>query len=222
MSNDTFGGLNGTFGNSTFPTDDVVLDWKAWLGFASAVASAFGSTAALMVVRLSTEKEKGKPLCQRRLFFIGAWANLLCEVVLTSIALALAPLSLLAPTGGLTICFGAFFAWVGLFGVTKERFSPLEGLAMLVTLCGVVIAAISGPQPKEELTPADIWAVSERMLDWPHVIYGSSGWAVALGWTALQTFDRRFKHIRPSPHHPISAPLSGITSAWIASCEKLF
>lgn len=37
-----------------------------WLGFASAIVSAFGSCAALMLIRLSTVKEAHLPFCQRR------------------------------------------------------------------------------------------------------------------------------------------------------------
>mgnify|MGYP001310218203 CR=1 FL=1 len=188
-----------------------------WVGFASAVLSSFGSTAALMVVRLSTEREKKLPFCQRKYFFIGAWSNLLCEVVLTSIALALAPLTLLAPLCGLTIVFGAWFSWIGIFGVKKEKFSIIEGVFMGLTTAGITIAAIYGPKPKEDFTADDLWKTSQRLLDWPHLIYGTSGWFLALTWCVIHMFDRCFARFRPSPQHPISAPISGMSSAWLAS-----
>lgn len=195
------------------PQDPLV-----WVGFAAAILSSFGSCAALMVIRLSTEREKHLPLCQKRLFFIGAWCNLVCEVGLTSVALALAPLSLISPVSGLTIVFGASFAWFGLFGVKRERIAPVELVALAVTVGGVGISAVYGPSGDDaELDSDDLWAVSERLIGWPHLVYALCGWSISLSWIALQTFDRRLGGYRPRPTHPISGPLSGITSGWLAS-----
>ena len=189
-------------------------DPLVWVGFTSAILSSFGSCAALMVIRLSTDRESHLPFCQRRLFFIGAWSNLACEVGLTSLALALAPLSLLAPVSGLTIVFGAMFAWVGLFGNKREKITPVEVAALAVTISGVGISAVFGPSG--EGMP-DLYATSMRLIGWPHLIYAFCGWTLALGWMALQTFDKRLGRFRPRPEHPISAPLSGLTSGWLAS-----
>ena len=64
---------------------------------------------------------------------------------MTSLALALAPLSLIAPIGGLKLVFGACFAWIGIFGVQKERITIIESLGLLLTIAGVTVAAIFGP-----------------------------------------------------------------------------
>ena len=63
----------------------------------------------------------------------------------------------------------------------------------------------------------DLLATSERLVSWQHLIYGCTGWAISLTWLALHTFDKRLGRWRPSPHHPISGPISGFTSAWMAS-----
>ena len=85
---------------------------------------------------------------------------------------------------------------------------------MLVTVAGVGIAARFGPSG--EGIP-DLYETSWRLVDWPHLVYALTGWGIALGWLALQTFDKRLGRFRPRPEHPISAPLSGMTSGWLAS-----
>ena len=49
--------------------------------------------------------------------------NLAAEIGLTSLALSLAPLSVLAPTAALSIVFAAGFAWLGCFG-SRQRPRP--------------------------------------------------------------------------------------------------
>ena len=132
-------------------------DPLVWVGFACAILSAFGSCAALMIVRLSTEKEAHLPFCQRRLFFIGAWCNLACEAGLTTVALALSPLSLLSPVSGLTIVFGAVFAWVGLFGNKREKATLIELAALSVTVTDELCSS-GVDKASEELTNALISA----------------------------------------------------------------
>lgn len=205
--------------NATVPEPGIfsaieASDPLVWVGFGCGLLSAFGSCAALMVIRLSTEKEAHLPLCQRKLFFIGAWSNLACEIGLTSAALALCPLSLLSPISGLTICFGAIFAWVGLFGTKRERAVPLELGALFITVAGVGISALFGPSG--EGIP-DLYDTSWRMVGWPHLVYAFTGWSIAISWLAINTFDRRLGRFRPPPGHPINAPLSGTTSGWLAS-----
>ena len=189
-------------------------DPLVWVGFACAILSAFGSCAALMIVRLSTEKEAHLPFCQRRLFFIGAWCNLACEAGLTTVALALSPLSLLSPVSGLTIVFGAVFAWVGLFGNKREKATLIELAALSVTVTGVGISASFGPSGQGI---PDLYDTSFRLISWQHIIYATVGWSIAIGWLSVVTFDKRLGRFRPRPDHPITAPLAGTTSGWMAS-----
>lgn len=154
------------------------------------------------------------PFCQKKLFFIGAWSNLACELGLTSLALALAPLSLLSPVSGLTIVFGAMFAWIGLWGTKKEKATPIEIVALCFTCVGVSVAASFGPSGEGY---PDLLETSRRLYDWPHLVYAVVGFTISLGWLAVNTFDKRLGKYRPRPEHPISAPLSGFMSGWLAS-----
>ena len=135
--------------NST--VDDGWIDFNpsVWVGFTCAVLSAAGSTASLMIVRLSTQKEAHLPLCQRKYFFIGSYANLACEVGLTSVALALAPLALISPTSGLSICFSAIYAWLGLCGIKKEKATAIEFVALLITVAGVAFSFLIPHRPSQ-------------------------------------------------------------------------
>ena len=174
----------------------------------------FETLAAAVIVRLSTEKEGHLPFCQRRLFFVGAWSNLVCEVVLSSAALMFAPLSLISPIGGMSVVFAMVYAWFGLFGIQKEKASPRAIGALLVTLVGITVAAIQVPATE---SLEDLDDASRRLVSWAHVVYFFIGWTLSFGWLALNTFDTQFARIRPAPSHWISAPLSGFTSGWVAA-----
>lgn len=64
---------------------------------------------------------------------------------------------------------------------------------------------------------ADLYATSWRLIGWQHAVYFFTGWSIALGWIAVSTFDSCCRSIRPRPSHPISAPLAGFSSGWLAS-----
>lgn len=108
---------------------EVVLKYT---GIAVSVLSTFCSTMAFLVIKRSTELEKDLPLCffnkrrrWRKRFWCGFSFNLAAEIGLTSLALSLAPLSVLAPTAALSIVFAAGFAWLGCFGPRPHpRASP--------------------------------------------------------------------------------------------------
>ena len=83
-------------------------------------------------------------------------SNAFSEVVLTPVALTLAPLALLAPAGGLGMPFGARFAWFGCFGITRERASPIEMVGLLIVTAGIGLAAYYGPVGV--VVPETIWS----------------------------------------------------------------
>lgn len=162
-----------------------------------------------------------------RLFFIGAYSNLACEIGLTSLALALAPLSLLSPVSGLTIVFGAIFAWVGLCGNKKETVTPgarareirthafrcataepigvlaVELCALLVTCVGVGVAARFGPSG--EGMP-DLWDTSWRLVGWyaPRSLRPSAPRPL-MGFAASATCIVRWQAAPDLRHHGLVA-----------------
>lgn len=205
--------------NATDAAAAASSDPLVWVGFACGVLSAFGTSATLMIVKLSTQKEAHMPFCQRKLFFAGSWANLACEAGLSLFAITLTPLALLAPIQGMSLIFGAIFARLGLFGIRKEKLVRFEIFGLMATVAGISIASIFGPSGSA--TP-HIAETTRRFLAWPHVVYGVSGWLLAGVWLVCSTFDSRFRKIRPAPEHPVTAPLSGFTSGWLAAYSMSF
>lgn len=93
----------------------------------------------------SADVEAGKPLCRRWRFWLGLLVNLGSEAGLTTVALALAPLSFIAPLAGLAVVFNALIAHFGCVPGVRERMGRIEWLATGFIMGGVTLVAISGP-----------------------------------------------------------------------------
>ena len=76
--------VNGTAANAT-GVDCVKLQdpYLAVVGVMCAVISCIGSTIALLIIKVSTEKEKHLKLWHRKRFWFGLFVNVTCEVSLT-------------------------------------------------------------------------------------------------------------------------------------------
>lgn len=122
-----------------------------YVGIALSALSCFISTAALLVMKLSADVEKGLPLRKRWRWWVGFLANTASEVGLTTVALTFAPLSVIAPVGGLAIVFSALMARFGCVPGVKESLSWAEWASLVLTLAGVVLIAIFGPRTENEL-----------------------------------------------------------------------
>ena len=70
---------------------------KILLGMGCSVASTILTNLGILVQKHSADVEAGKPLWRRWRFWIGFTLNLGSEAGLTTVALALAPLSFIAP-----------------------------------------------------------------------------------------------------------------------------
>ena len=87
-------------------------------------------------------------MCKRWRFWLGLTINLGSEAGLTTVALALAPLSFIAPLGGLAVVFNAMLAHFGIV-VTKERMRRTKGVTFTLRAC-----------PHALLDPvAELWAM---------------------------------------------------------------
>ena len=94
--------------------------YLAAVGVLCAVISAFCSMIGLLLMKVSTEKERHLKVWRRWRFLLGFFVNILFGVTLTPVALALAPLAVCAPMGSLQLVFAAWFAARGWI-VAKER-----------------------------------------------------------------------------------------------------
>ena len=118
-----------------------------------------GSTAlsniGILFQKLSADTEAHKPLCQRWKLWMGMFLILGSELGLTTVALALAPLSVIAPLGGLAVVFNALLARFGIV-VHKEMMSVRDWLSTLCILVGVTLVAITGPGTAPDDATADL------------------------------------------------------------------
>lgn len=93
----------------------------------------------------SADVEKGVPFLKRWRFWLGLLLNFGSEAGLTTVALALAPLSFIAPLAGLAVVFNAMIAHFGVVPGVQERMGKVEWLATGCIMAGVTLVAVSGP-----------------------------------------------------------------------------
>ena len=126
--------VNGTAANAT-SVDCVKLQdpYLAVVGVMCAVISCIGSTIALLIIKVSTEKEKHLKLWHRKRFWFGLFVNVTCEVSLTPIALALAPLAIVSPIASLGIVWTAWFSARGWI-IPKESVSLQDYFGMALCI----------------------------------------------------------------------------------------
>jgi len=118
-----------------------------WLfGLCIAICSNALSTIGLLVQKISTDLEKGKPLHKKWRYWIGLAINLGSEITLTPIAMSFTPISLLAPTSGVGIVTGTLIAGTGCLPGLKEHVSLGEAASTGLVVAGVVLASVCGPR----------------------------------------------------------------------------
>ena len=81
-------------------------------------------------------------------------------------------------------------------------------------ICGIAVCAIYAPQTVENAA-VDFDAVSRALLGWQFMLFSLLGWPVAIVSLAMQVCGRRLSRCKLRRAHPISAPLSGFTSAFL-------
>ena len=83
---------------------------RIFLGMLCSVASTILTNIGILMQKHSAETEKHLCLIYRWRFWVGFTLNLGSEVGLTTVALALVPLSFIAPLAGLAVVFNAVIA----------------------------------------------------------------------------------------------------------------
>ena len=122
--------------------------WLAYVGVAVAVCGSFICSLALLIGKRSADVESGWPLLlqwrwppvilRRKRWWAFFIINTGSDVLLSSLALSLAPLSQIAPCSGLAVIFSALLARIGCVPGVREQLSVVEWLALGVTLAGLV------------------------------------------------------------------------------------
>ena len=170
----------------------------------------------------SADVEKGLPLYRRWRFWLGFLVNMGSEVGLTTVALALAPLSFIAPLAGLAVVFNAVIAHLGLVPGVKERMGCQEWLATACIMGGVTLVAISGPGGGDEspaqMAVADLPAAFDQLA---FHIYAIIAAVIVFAWLVLteQRCSRTLRE-RYRPHD--DSQLASIGSSFTAAVTSGF
>lgn len=130
---------------SCFSQARSMVSGSILLGMVCSVASTVLTNIGILMQKHSADVEAGQPLWRRWRFWMGFTVNLGSEVGLTTVALALAPLSFIAPLAGLAVVFNAVIAHFGCVRGVKEKMRRKEWLATVGIMIGVSLVAVSGP-----------------------------------------------------------------------------
>ena len=178
----------------------------------------------------SAHVEVGRPLCRRWRFWVGFTLNLGSEAVLSSVALYFTPLSLIAPMGGLTVCFNALLVRFGLVCGIKEILSLSEWISSFITMAGVTLVTMSGPGSTSN-GPLDLTALPSNMAQIGFVCYCAIIVVYVVTWMLVshlgnmqrpgKAFDF-FRWLRPDDASMKASIMSGTTAACCGSFSILF
>ena len=216
-------------------SSDSTPSFLKFVGVALATLATLVSTLALLVIKLSTIKEKDVPLCPFRCCggsgsctrtswkwrLVTAYVgNGVSEALLSTVALSLAPLSVISPVGGTALIFSALLARSGWMPGIKEYLSLAEWLALIATVGALFMTSLFGP--KTEFQPP--YAEWQRELSRPAVILHFAITVSLMGaWLAVLKLPI-LRRCRPPPTGLtmtiVSALVSGGAGAYSQLCVK--
>ena len=186
------------------------------LGGALGITASFVSNVAILIQKHAADVESHKPWRMRWRFWLGFGLNVLSQAVITSFALSLAPLSLLAPLSGLAVVFNALLARFGCVCGVREDLSRTDWICTMLIVLGITIASIAGPgtaPPAPPLTVADLPVVFSNPL---YIGYFASGTLCILCW--LSIWQRpSLAWLKPSDDSLLASVGSGSTAAFCGS-----
>lgn len=188
------------------------------VGMGVASFSCLLSTIALLMMKRSADVEAGLPICKRYRWLAGFTLNTTSELFLTSLAMSLAPLSLIAPVAGLSIVFSALLAHWGCVMGVRERLTRIDWFCTGLVLFGVILATSFGPQ-KDEVPE---YARVQRSFAGPAFIFFSSTCLlVIVGWTSFWMAPCCAAR-RPTADSLVTSFFSGYSAAACGAFSQLF
>ena len=200
------------------------------LGMGCSIVSTILTNIGILIQKHSADVEKGKHLCKRWRFWLGFTINMGSEVGLTTVALALAPLSFIAPLAGLAVVFNALIAHLGVIPGVKERMRRTEWLATVCIMAGVTLVAISGPGgggDSDESAPVNP-PVSELPLAFSRpgfLVYAGCAASLVLAWLIVseqRCFPTLRRRYRPSEDSTTASVCSSFTAALTSGFSIVF
>ena len=142
--------------------------WLYEVGVVLVVVGAVASGYGFNLIKRSSLQEADLPFYKRRLLLAGLLLSSVVSSVLDVVSYAIVPLAVIAPLSGVSILSATFFASIGLGGA-KERITPLKTLGVALVVSGIVIVAIVGPRPADDLE--DLNEAFEGYTSTPFLVY---------------------------------------------------
>ena len=190
------------------------------VGLLCSLLSVALSNIGILIQKYSTQVESHKPLWRRWRLWAGVALNIGSEITLSTTALALAPLALIAPTGGFGIIFNAFLARYGCVCGQKEVLTGFDWAATILLCTGITLIVASGPGSTEATAKPSLSELPARMGQ-PALI---AVYAVAVGaisgWMLL-TKLAVLKRWRPSSSSITTTICASATSAMIGCASVI-
>jgi len=190
------------------------------VGLICSLVSVVLSNIGILIQKYSADVEKGKPLCRRWRFWVGFCVNMGSEIVLSTIALNLAPLALIAPSGGFGIIFNAFFARYGCVCGQKEILTRADWAATFMLFGGVLLVAMSGPGSEETEQPR-LEELPTQMAKPAYLAFTSVAVVCVVTWVLL-THLKRFRKYKPDDSSITTTICASSTASMIGAYSVVF
>jgi len=120
------------------------------VGIVLATIGSIVSGLGMNMMKASKLLERGRPWWRRPRLLIGISLACYVNTLLDCVAFALAPLSIIAPLGGIAIVSSVLLARLGCAG-KKEEVSLLQWVCIWAVVGGVAVVDIYGPRPEPVL-----------------------------------------------------------------------
>lgn len=189
-------------------------------GLICSLVSVVLSNVGILIQKYSADVEKGKHICRRWRFWVGFCVNMGSEIVLSTIALNLAPLALIAPSGGFGIIFNAFFARYGCVCGQKEVLTRADWVATFMLFGGVLLVAMSGPGSEETEQPR-LEELPAQMASPAYLAFSSIAITCVVSWVLL-THLPRFRKYKPEDSSITTTVCASSTASMIGAYSVVF
>ena len=142
--------------SSPSPSPVAPNKFPTWgYGVILTICGQFTSTAGLLLLKRSSSLESHLIWYQRKYFWLGVLCVFSNGAGIDIVALALAPLSLIAPFAALSIVFSNVLAATGTF-VPQEQVTCTAVIANVIIIGGIVLSCYFGPHDSSSHTMAEM------------------------------------------------------------------
>jgi hypothetical protein len=191
------------------------VDVQALIGIFLAALSALISSVALVIMKRSADVEVGLPLCKRWRWWLGFVINTGSELTLSTVALTLAPLAIIAPVFGTQVIFSAMIARAGCVPGVKEMMSLCEWICLAGAIAGIALCSAFGPSSETAILYEEyqIYLLQGRYLGFlvPAV-------TLVFCWSLILT-NKRLTWLRPKDDSLTTAVVSSLGAGIAGSCS---